>query len=161
MEEIEVELDSHTLYKDNQGWAWPIWRMVPYSHAQKKVQQKEKKKRRQEKDARANGENIDHKSRDELLLSQLNTLAANTNTKIETIFEKESQEEIEARKKKGFEPLDLQHRDYVCFFFFISFSSSCSSFFSLRFPAFPLLPLLFFLLSLLLFGLFFLSSLPH
>eukprot|EP00026_Physarum_polycephalum_P004244 Phypoly_transcript_04261.p1 GENE.Phypoly_transcript_04261~~Phypoly_transcript_04261.p1 ORF type:complete len:555 (+),score=105.32 Phypoly_transcript_04261:169-1833(+) len=113
--ELEQKLDSHTLYKDNQGWAWPIWRPVPYSHKQKKEQNKEKRKRRQEKDKKANDTNSDHPSRDELLLAQLNSLGV-SKSKMETIFsifEKESQEEVDARKKKGFAPLDLQHRDYV------------------------------------------------
>jgi ribosome biogenesis GTPase A len=111
-EEQELKLDSHTLYKDNQGWAWPIWRAVPYSHQQKKEQLKEKRKRRQEKDERANADGSDLPSRDDLLLAQLNSLEISS-SKIESVFEKESQEEIEARKKRGFAPLELHHRDHV------------------------------------------------
>lgn len=128
MEEQELELnkkygeqpdhDSAVLYKENQNWAWPIWRMVPYSHKQKKQQNKEKRKRRQDKDAKASSQNNNQPNRDDLLLAQLDSLRSHKKQEsIVSIFEKESPEEIEARKKKGFEPMDLQHRDYVCLFF--------------------------------------------
>jgi len=112
MEEEEwKEVPLALVYKQNQGWAWPLFRPVMYSHRKKKEQQRDKRKRRQEKDENATKDN--HESRDDLLLAQLNSLSSSSNTKLETIFEKESQQEIEMRKKKGFEPLDLQHRDYV------------------------------------------------
>lgn len=34
--------------------------------------------------------------------------------KLVTIFEKETKEEVEARKKRGYLPLDLYHRNHVC-----------------------------------------------